>query len=127
LARREKARGFFDGVEVLALEILDEGEFEDFLVGGGADDGGGFQEADFLGGAPAAFAGDELEFIEALPDDEGLDDAVLADGIRPAREAFRRETPCGAGAGGSDVLQLDHLHALAQLWHGSWRGHALID
>ena len=43
--------GFFDGVEVGALEVLDEGHLAHFEVGGGADEGGYFLESGLLGGA----------------------------------------------------------------------------
>lgn len=75
------AGGFFDGVEVFALKVFDEGHFEHVAIGGFADDNGDGVEAEFFGGAPAAFAGDEFEVVADLADDEWLDDAVLADGF----------------------------------------------
>jgi hypothetical protein len=36
-------------------------------------------ETDFLGGAPAAFAGDQFKGIEHRPNDKRLDNAALPD------------------------------------------------
>jgi len=80
----------------------------------------GIEQADFLCGAPAAFAGDQLKFVEALADDEWLDDAVLADGIDEFAKFFAAEFGAGWRAW-SDVLELDLLDALAQLGIGVGR------
>ena len=81
LGEADVARGFFDGVEILALQVLDEGHFEDFLVGGRALDDGDGGESEELAGAPAAFTGNEFHLVTHLPDDEGLDDAEFGDGL----------------------------------------------
>ena len=52
---------FLDRVEVGALKILDQRELENFQVGRLPNDGGRLGQTDFLGRAPAAFAGDELK------------------------------------------------------------------
>jgi len=94
---------FLDGVEVGALEVFDEGHFEDLAVGGLAlDDGDGF-EAEFSGGAPAAFAGDEFELSVDAADDEGLDDAVLADRLEEFVEGVVREAGAGLEGAGDDL------------------------
>src|SRR6185436_15975690 len=67
---------FLEGIEVFALEIFDQGEFEDGAVIGVADDDGHVLQAGLLSSAPAAFAGDDLEAVGARPDDERLDDAL---------------------------------------------------
>src|ERR1019366_1961383 len=55
-----KGAGLLDRIEVLALEVLDDGDFHGLLVGDLADDGGDGGNACALGGEPAALAGDEL-------------------------------------------------------------------
>ena len=82
---------FFDRVEVFALEILDERELEDILVGSFADDDRRFHEPNLLRSTPAAFTGDELVGIPALPGNERLDDAVLLDGSDELLEMFVAE------------------------------------
>ena len=76
-----KALGFLDWIEVFALEILDQREFEGGAVVGFADDHGDLGQADELGGAPAAFPGDEFVAVFRGSDDEGLDDAAFPDRI----------------------------------------------
>ncbi len=73
---------FFDGVEVGALDVLDDGEFEDFLVVEAADDDRHRVQARTLGGAPAAFAGDDLIHLLVVgidTDDDRLDETLGAD------------------------------------------------
>lgn len=73
--------GFFDGIEVLALQVLNEGHFEDLPVARWSlNDGDGFQSQEF-GGPPASLAGDEFHLAIDLPDDERLDNAELLDGL----------------------------------------------
>ena len=52
---------FLDRIELGALEILDQGKFENFEIGGLPNDDRRIGQADFLGRAPAAFAGDQFE------------------------------------------------------------------
>jgi hypothetical protein len=49
---------FFDRIEIGALKIFDQGQLEDFEIGRLPNDNGNFRQPDFLGCAPAAFAGD---------------------------------------------------------------------
>ena len=55
----ERAR-FFERIEVLALDVLDQRHRDRGFVGHAADDGGNFVQARDLRGAPAALAGDDL-------------------------------------------------------------------
>ena len=57
---------FFDRVQVFALQILDEREFEHLLVACRAHDDRRFDQADLLRRAPAAFAGDDFEMPRGL-------------------------------------------------------------
>ena len=79
---------FFDGVEVLALEIFDKRHLEDGAVVGLAHEDGNFGQARELGGAPAAFSGDQFEIISQGADDEWLNDALFLDGISEFTEGF---------------------------------------
>ena len=79
------ALGLLDRVEVLALEVLDEGGGERVGVAERADEARHLGEAGRLGGAPAALAGDDLEAggiggMRAHQD--GLEDAAGADRFR---------------------------------------------
>ena len=71
--------GDFNRVEVFALDVLDEGNFEEAVVGEVLDDDGYFGEASESGGTPAAFARDELIAVIFPANDEWLDDAVGGD------------------------------------------------
>src|SRR3979490_208914 len=59
---------FFDGVEVLALEVFNQGEFEHFSVACLAHDCRGFGEPKFSSGAPSALAGDKFVLVTDLSD-----------------------------------------------------------
>ena len=76
--------GRLERVEILALEVLDQGELELLAIGELADDGGDPLEAGRLGGSEPPFAGDELVAVEGLRDEDRLQDAVLADARRSA-------------------------------------------
>ncbi len=49
--------GDFDGVQVLALDVLDEGDLHEAIVGELLDDDGDVMEAGQAGGTEAAFSG----------------------------------------------------------------------
>ena len=69
----------FHGVEVFALDVLDEGHFHHVLVVGGADVGGYGLEPGQLGGSEAALAGYDLVLVGAgLAQGDGLYDAYFA-------------------------------------------------
>lgn len=99
--------GFFDGIEILALEVLDESHFKDIAVGGDAFDDGNGGEAEFFRGSPAALAGDKLIFPIDEAGDEGLDDAVLADGLDEIIKGGLHEVGTGLERGGDDVIDGD--------------------
>ena len=66
-------------IEVFALEVLDEREFELLAIGELADDGRDPVEAGGLGRAQPALTGDELVAVDRLGDQDRLEDAVLDD------------------------------------------------
>ena len=106
------APGFLDGVEVFALEVFDEGQFQHGAVIRLADDGGDLGQAEHLGGAPAAFAGDQLEMILPGADDERLDDALFLDGVGQFPEGFRGKILARLQRGGADAGDRDALDRL---------------
>jgi len=68
-------------VQVLSLDIFDEGDFKEFGIGCGTDDGRDFWEADLNRGAPSPFTGDEFKVVLLLTDENGLEDAFLLYGV----------------------------------------------
>ena len=112
---REPRKGFrlFDRIEILALEVLDERELEDVLVGRLADDDRRIGDLAALRGAPAAFAGDDLEFVGPPPDDERLDDAVDFDRIDQLLQVLVAENGARLEGRGDDLVERHELHALA--------------
>ena len=76
-----KPLGFFDRVEVFALQVFDESQFERSAVIRLADEDGDLGEAGEASGAPAAFAGDQFVAVIGGADDQGLHDALGADGV----------------------------------------------
>ena len=82
---------FFEWVEVLALEILDECQFQHGAVVSFAEDDGDFLQTSEMRGPPTTFTGDQLEAVAAFADDEGLDDALFLDGIGQFLKSDRSE------------------------------------
>ena len=72
-------------VQILALDVFDQRHFEQRLLGAWRDVAHHHRHAQQPGdfrGAPAAFAGDDLESIADLAHHDRLDDAVGADRLR---------------------------------------------
>jgi hypothetical protein len=78
---RSEAEGFVDGVEVGALQILDERELEHLQIGGDSLNHRHFGQARQSCSPPSAFTGDQLEKVAHHPHHQGLDNALLADRI----------------------------------------------
>ena len=72
---------FFDGIEVLALNVLDDGDLDRLLVGQRPNDDRHLVQVRALGGAPAALAGNDLVAVATFerPHDERLHQPTLAD------------------------------------------------
>ena len=81
IRRRKPLRGL-DRVEVLPLQVLDERDLQLRLVIQLTDDGRDALESRGCGRAQASLAGDESVAIDRLGDEDGLQDAVLADALR---------------------------------------------
>ncbi len=77
-----KGNGQFDRIEILALNVFHDGELKNLLVVRIPNDHRNFGQIGQFGGAPAAFAGDDLKLVAAdLPDDDRLDNAFALDGL----------------------------------------------
>ena len=92
--------GFLQGIEVLALQILDEGQLEDGAIIGLADDDGHVRQTQELGCPPAPLAGDEFEMAVAFADDQRLDDSLFADGVREFAQRFGAKSLRGCSGQG---------------------------
>jgi hypothetical protein len=98
-----EAVGLLDGVEVFALEILDEREFQYFAIVGFTDNDGNFREAGDPRSAPASFAGDQFVGVALGPDDEGLDNALFLDGVGQFPQGFLIEFLARLKRAGADA------------------------
>lgn len=104
LGEADVTGGFFDGVEVFALKVLNEGHFEHVTVGCFAFDDGHGGQAEFLRGPPATFSGDQFELITDLSDNEWLNDAVLPDGLNEFVKRAFDEVGAGLEWTGDDLI-----------------------
>ena len=77
-----------DRVEILALDILEQGDFERLGVAEIADDRRNFVQARLLRRAPAALAGDDLEAMAVRTHDDRLDHAARGDRLRQFGQRF---------------------------------------
>ncbi len=73
--------GFLENVEVLALEVLDQGDLHGLVFGDIELDAGQLLQADVLRGDEPALPGDDLEPVAHGPDKDGLENALGADRI----------------------------------------------
>ena len=82
-------KGDFDGIEVLALDILHQSHFHHVLVADGADVGRDSQETSQLGSSPSALTGDNLESVfRYLSQGDGLDDTDSLDAFSQFVQGF---------------------------------------
>ena len=96
LHQRLIAQGFFHRVQVLPLQVLNQGQFHGFLVVGLDDHGGDLRQVRHPCGPPAALAGDDLIIaVAALAHGQGLDNAVLPDGRCQVLQSLRVKFPPG--------------------------------
>ena len=105
--------GFLDWVEVLALQVLDQGQFEHCAVVGLPQDDRHFRQPEQLGRPPAAFARDEFQMAVPLPNDQRLDNALFFDRVGQLAQRLGREILAGLQRAGTNAVQRDALHALA--------------
>jgi len=102
----------FDGVQVFALDVLDDGELKHLLVVGVSGNDRDFGQSGLLRGAPAAFAGDDLVFIRrGAAHDDGLDDAFALDRESELHHGIGFEFTPGLVGVGVDVVDGDEQDA----------------
>ena len=77
----KRTRRFY-GIQILALNVLDEGHFEREFVGHLPHNGRDFVEPSALRCAPAALAGDQLKARTDRPQDQRLNDSAGLNGAR---------------------------------------------
>ena len=97
------ALGFFHGVEILPLEILNKGQLSRFFIAHFPDDHRHLSQAGHAGSPPAAFARHQL--IAAAghrADQQGLKHAVLGNGGGELGERFVVKLLAGLGPVGLD-------------------------
>ena len=76
------AARLLDRVEILALDVLDDRQFQSFAIIGFVNDDGNIGETRELGGAPTPLAGDDFIGVGDAgdgPDDDRLNNALFAD------------------------------------------------
>ena len=83
--------GRLDRVEILSLEVLDEGEFELIAIGELAHESRDAIETGGLGRPKAPLTGDELVAVDRLGHEDRLKDAVLGDARRERGKTVRIE------------------------------------
>ena len=76
------ALGFFERVQILALDILDQRNLGRRRIVDLANDRGNAMEPGALGRAPAALSGDDHVILAVGPQQDGLKHAALPDGFR---------------------------------------------
>lgn len=76
-------KGLFNAIEIVALDVFDEGDFQGFGGGGITDEDGNFREAGELRCTPAAFAGKDLILsrVGGSGDEYGLEHPFFAYGV----------------------------------------------
>ena len=102
----------FDGIEVLALQVLDEADLADLALGILLDDGGDGGEPCHACRTVATFARDDhVAAVGRRVDHDGTDDAVLADGACEVVEGALIEDLAGLIGIGVDVGKGQLAHA----------------
>jgi hypothetical protein len=109
---------FFNGIEILALDILHQRDFQRRRIGEVADDHRHFVQLRTLGCPPAPLAGDDLVAGTGRTDDNGLDQPTCGDRLGKLFE--RRIVEMAARLAGMRCQCTDRQHAQS----GSRRGTA---
>ena len=89
---------FFDRIQIFALDVFDQRDLEQIVVGDVANDDRHFEQAGALCGAPAAFAGDDLVAVVDASHENRLNDAMAADRLRELFEPRLVDLLRAAGA-----------------------------
>ena len=85
-------KGYLDGVQVFALDVLHQCQFHHALVLDGADVGRNGRQAGQLAGTPATFTGNDLEAVLiGLAERDGLDKSKLTYAVCQLLQSHRVE------------------------------------
>ena len=103
------AHRHLDRVQVLALDVLDDGHLKHTLVIGITDIGGNHVHPGLRARAETALTADDLVLGAFLADGDGLDEPEGADGVRQFLEGFLPETHAGL-----EGVRLDEVHRDAE-------------
>ena len=122
-----KGARLLDRVQVFALKILDEREFEHLLIGGFTDDHRRLRQPRPLRRPPAAFPGDEFKLVAAFAGDQRLDDPVLFDRGDEFVQMVVAENGARLERRRHDPREVHDLHPLPAFQGGSRRGDTRID
>jgi hypothetical protein len=113
--------GGIDRVKVLALNILNQTDFEQPVVRNLTNGHWDFVNAGQFGGTPTPFTGNELKAATGWTHYQRLDNAVRANGLCQFRQAIGWEDPARLQRVGVDGGDWDRLHRGLSCWFGrSW-------
>ena len=85
------ALGFFERIEILALQIFDQRQLQHGAIIRLTDDHRHLAQTQKLRRAPASFTGDEFELLAFLADKQRLNDASLPDRVGEFAQCFWRK------------------------------------
>ena len=113
-------KGFFNGIEIFSLHVLDQSHLCDLEIVTRHDDGGDLVQARQPGGSPAALACDDLVIFSEtvhLADHDGLDHAVLTDRICQELQGIFIKALAGLIPTGRNAADLEAGLALLRGFH----------
>src|SRR3546814_829930 len=105
--------GLFDRIKVLALDILNESDFQRFRIVEIANNGWNAMELGPLSGPPASLAGNDLVAPALRPHNDGLNNATLRNALRKFSQRVHIEVTSGLFGMGCDKRNIDVLNRLA--------------
>ena len=112
LGKSRVGGGFFNGVEVLALEILNERHLEHITITGLTDYDRNFSEPQFPSSTESTLTGDQFQGAFHLTDDQRLNDAMLTNRIDQLGQLLSQELCSRLQGAGHHLIQChptDHI------------------
>ena len=110
-----ESAGRFHGVEVFPLDVLDEGDFQQAVVGDFADHHRNHGDFGKFGRAQPSFAGHQLVVAVDVADHQGLDNPVGPDGLSQFLQPNVLEDAPGLKGIGPDLVNRDGEGRLTRL------------
>jgi hypothetical protein len=117
----------FDGIQVFALEVFNQREFEHLSVARLADDGGGLRDPKFTRGAPPSLSRNDLVLVVDPANDERLDDAALANAFDKLLQVLASKFLPWLKRAGRYLVKRQRLNALAEFLKGCGSGNASVN